>query len=198
MQQPGTYHYSKRNQHMTTEFPGYSGPQASTEAPLEMLAACHIRIRRQCDTLQRLVVHLNQHGCDTDARSAAASVIRYFDTAAVHHHADEEEDLFPAMLESMAGSDAVCIREMTSALAAEHRHLEAAWWALRKILLEISEGGSIALAAHTVEAFTGAYARHMQIEEDEVLPMADRLLSQHDIERIGRAMRLRRGIPDNA
>lgn len=183
---------------MATEFPGYSGPQASTEAPLEMLAACHIRIRRQCDTLQRLVPHLKQHGCDADARTAASSVIRYFDTAAVHHHADEEEDLFPAMIESMAGSDAVCIREMTNALVVEHRHLEAAWRALRKVLIDISEGSCATLDTDTVDTFTAAYIRHMQIEEDEVLPMADRLLSQADIERIGRAMRLRRGIPDNA
>lgn len=183
---------------MSTQFPGYAGPQASTEAPLEMLAACHIRIRRQCETLQRLVTHLAQHGCDADARSAAGNIMRYFDTAAVHHHADEEEDLFPAMLESMGGSDAVCIRDMTRALAAEHRHLETAWRALRKVLVQIEAGGPASLAAATVASFTDAYARHMQIEEDEVLPMADRLLSQHDIERIGRAMRRRRGIPDNA
>lgn len=41
--------------------------------------------------------------------------MRYFDTAA-RHHEDEEQDLFPALLESMAGSDAVCLRELTASL----------------------------------------------------------------------------------
>src|SRR3546814_7605088 len=98
---------------MSTEFPGFSGPAASTEAPLEMLAACHIRIERQCATLRRLAAHLTEHGADADARTAAMHVMRYFDTAAVQHHADEEVDLFPMLIESMAGSDAVCIRNMT-------------------------------------------------------------------------------------
>src|SRR3546814_12606910 len=110
---------------MSTEFPGFSGPAASTEAPLEMLAACHIRIERQCATLRRLAAHLTEHGADADARTAAMHVMRYFDTAAVQHHADEEVDLFPMLIESMAGSDAGCIRNMTQGPAVVHRELEA-------------------------------------------------------------------------
>ena len=60
-----------------------------------MLAACHLRIEQQCSTLRRLVPHLLAHGADSQARQAAASVLRYFQTAAIDHHADEEEDLFP-------------------------------------------------------------------------------------------------------
>src|SRR3546814_4094799 len=80
---------------MSTEFPGFSGPAASTEAPLEMLAACHIRIERHCATLRRQAAHLTEHGADADARTAAMHVMRCFDTAAEQHHADEEVDLFP-------------------------------------------------------------------------------------------------------
>jgi hypothetical protein len=53
---------------MGTEFPGFSGPSASTEAPLEMLAACHLRIERQCATLGRLAPHVAAHGADEEAR----------------------------------------------------------------------------------------------------------------------------------
>jgi len=181
---------------MSTAFPGFQGPSASTEAPLEMLAACHIRIQRQCATLRRLAAHLPSHGSDEDARSAATGILRYFDTAACNHHADEEEDLFPALLESMAGSDAVCIRALTSRLTDEHRLLEARWAEIRPLLVQISAGQPAALAPDMVDAFTGAYDRHMRMEEDEVLPMAARLLGDRDIERIGRAMRKRRGIED--
>ncbi len=182
---------------MSTAFPGFSGPAASTEAPLEMLAACHVRIDRYCDTLRRLAVHTLEHGSDAQAQRAAAGIVRYFDTAAVQHHADEEEDLFPALLESMAGSDAVCIREMTCSLAAEHRQLETAWRSLRPALQKIAAGSAAPLPDKLVATFTQAYARHMEIEENELLPMAARLLSEHDIERIGRAMRKRRGIGDS-
>ena len=93
-------------------------PGASTEAPLEMLAACHGRVHKQCETLGRLAAHLPTHGSDTAAQQAATAVMRYFDTAARDHHADEEEDLFPALLEAMAGSDAVCLRALTDGLVA--------------------------------------------------------------------------------
>ena len=98
--------------------PGQNHPSASFEVPLEMLAACHQRIVQQCDTLNRLLPHLAAHGADLQAQQAAQAVLRYFDQAAVDHHADEEQDLFPALLESMAGSDAVCLRELIDVLFA--------------------------------------------------------------------------------
>lgn len=221
---------------MSISIPGFSSPATSTEAPLEMLAACHIRIERQCATLRRLAAHLAEHGADEQARGAAAGVLRYFDTAAPQHHADEEQDLFPALLESMAGSDPVCLKGMTQGLRDEHRELETAWARLRPRLQAIAaapaagagstEAGSgrnteaggaalcvarkdargaqpghqersdsAALPAADVEAFAALYERHIRFEEDELLPMAARLLSDEELARIGRAMRERRGIP---
>ena len=72
-----------------------------------MLSACHGRVERQCETLLRLVPHLAANGPDQAAREAAQNVMRYFDTSAPHHHADEEEDLFPALLRS-APDDRAC------------------------------------------------------------------------------------------
>src|SRR5690348_12754836 len=111
---------------MGSEFPGFPAA-AGFEAPLEMLAACHGRIRTQCSTLVRLRSHVAAHGADDTARRAAVGVIRYFDRAARDHHDDEEQDLFPALLESMAGSDPVCIRQLIDSLADEHRELERLW-----------------------------------------------------------------------
>ncbi|MEO8523315.1 MAG: hemerythrin domain-containing protein [Caldimonas sp.] len=179
---------------MSTGLPGHSAPSAGFEVPLEMLSACHLRIEHQCSTLLRLVPHLVAHGADAEARSAAASVVRYFETAAMDHHADEEQDLFPALIESMAGSDAVCLRELTEGLVAEHRELEALWRHLRPALERVVASEAASLAAADVEAFVDRYARHIEREENELLPMAARLLGDEELERIGRAMRERRGI----
>ena len=159
-----------------------------------MLAACHGRVESQCATLQRLVPHLAQHGADEQVRTAAANVMRYFDTAAKHHHEDEEIDLFPALIESMAGSDAVCIRELTQELTADHRRLELAWQVLRGVLVQVAAGEPVLLDPNAVDAFTQTYARHIELEESELLPMAARLLGDGELEKIGRAMRARRGI----
>ena len=182
---------------MSVNFPGFSAPAAGPEAPLEMLSACHDRMERQCATLRRLMLHLVEHGVDEAALTAAANVMRYFDTSAKQHHADEEEDLFPALIESMAGSDAVCLRELTERLKADHRALEIAWQRVRGVLERVARGESVRLESDDVEALVGQYERHIEREERELLPMAARLLSEDDLARIGRALRERRGIGDN-
>lgn len=179
---------------MNINVPGHVAPTAGFEVPLEMLSACHARIEQQCATLRRMVVHLGRHGVDEDARVAAAGVMRYFDTAAVHHHADEERDLFPALIEALAGSDAVCLRELTTSLSSEHRELEVHWQRVRGLLARVVAGDGAALESSAVEGLVGRYQQHIEREEKELLPMAARLLSDDDLDRIGRAMRLRRGI----
>jgi len=179
---------------MTNSIPGHSRPRASFEVPLEMLAACHHRIESQCTTLQRLVAHLATHDVDTDASIAAAAILRYFDTSARDHHADEETDLFPALVESMAGSEAICIRDLIASLKADHRAIESRWQAVRPALLKIAAGEPQSLTTHDVTPLIALYQSHIAREEDELLPMAARLLSDSALDQIGRAMRERRGI----
>ncbi len=172
--------------------PGHHAPAVGFEVPLEMLAACHGRVQSQCETLNRLVVHLGSHGADLQAQQAAVAVMRYFDTSARHHHADEEIDLFPALIESMAGSDAVCLRALTASLTLEHRELELRWSHLRRQLEQVSGGHGASVAGDEVTGFVSLYEQHIAREESELLPMAQRLLSDEELDRIGLAMRTRR------
>ena len=171
-----------------------SGASAGFDAPLDMLSACHERIDKQCATLRRPPAHLAEHGADADARQAAANVMRYFDTAGRNHHEDEECDLFPALLESMAGSDAVCLRDITTALTRDHREIDRAWRTVREQLQGVTRGDASALDAAAVDDLISRHARHIAREEDELLPMARRLLSDDQLQAIGRAMRARRGV----
>jgi len=176
------------------DYLGDGGPAGGFEVPLEMLSACHQRALQQCATLRRLVAHLDADGNAADARVAAVAVLRYFDEAAKDHHADEETDLFPALVESMAGSDAVCIRDLIEALTLDHRALESHWQRLRPTLLAIASGASVPLPAADVKPFIALYERHIAREDSELLPMAQRLLADEALERVGQAMRERRGI----
>lgn len=177
---------------MTTSIPGFSAPAAASASPLAMLSACHHRIEAQCATLRRLVPHLLARGVDDEARAVANKLIAFFDTAAMQHHADEENDLFPALIESMAGSDAICLRQMIDGLTADHRTLEACWQQLRGVLERIAAGECVPLLADAVEVLAACHERHMEREERELLPMAARLLSDEDLARLEHAMRGRR------
>ena len=175
-------------------FPGFTSPAAGPEAPLDMLAACHTRVEKQCRTLERLQPHLLEHGSDTAAQEAAHAVLRYFNSAAKHHHEDEEEDLFPALLEAMAGSDAVCIRELTETLEAEHRALENLWARMHPQLQAIAQGKSVLLSKEEVAAFVTGYRTHILREDTELLPMAQRILGLQALAHLGQAMRQRRSL----
>lgn len=177
---------------MALTLPGHSAPAVGFEVPLEMLAACHGRVQHQCETLHRLLAHLKDHGADRPAQEAARAVMRYFDTAARHHHEDEEQDLFPALLGSMAGSDAVCLHELIAALCNDHRALERHWQLVRVALLQVQEGQGSTLADTDVPIFIDRYAQHIAREEAELLPMAVHLISAEELDRIGRNMRARR------
>ena len=56
------------------------------------------------------------------------------------------------LLESMASSDAVCLRELTAQLSAEHRELETDWQRLRLELERIIANPSASLSASDVES----------------------------------------------
>jgi hemerythrin-like domain-containing protein len=177
-------------------FPGFGSPAAGFEAPLEMLSACHGRVEDQCQTLLRLVAHLAANGPDQAAREAAQNVMRYFDTSARHHHADEEEDLFPALLQSAPQAGLAALRELIHALQAQHRRLEQAWAQLRPKLEAILPGTSPGLDADEVGRLVELYRSHIAREEEELLPLAARILGAAQLDGVGRAMRARRGIKD--
>lgn len=157
-----------------------------------MLSACHARITQQCHALRDLVPHLAARGTDARAREMAAAAVQFFDVAVARHHRDEEEDLFPALIESMAGSDAVCLRELTQGLAAEHQRLDVAWERLRPALEQVAAGAPAALAADEIETLAALYRQHIECEESELLPMAARLIADSELARIGRSMQARR------
>ncbi|WP_397475363.1 hemerythrin domain-containing protein [Pusillimonas sp.] len=177
---------------MVQAIPGFSSPSAGFDEPVDMLSACHDKLRSRCDTLTRLPGHVALHGADEQARSAAQSILRYFDGPALYHHADEEEDLFPALLESVAGSDATCLRGLFDKLSAEHRLLESQWQSLRPLLVKLHEGDPVNLPEHAVQGFVQGYAEHLVCEDQELLPMARRLLGDAALEQMGKAMQARR------
>lgn len=178
-------------------FPGYDTPAAGFEAPLEMLSACHGRVERQCQTLLRLVPHLAASGPDDAAREAARNVMRYFDTAARNHHADEEEDLFPALLQAATGTDLIRAQSLVAALQAQHRELEQVWANLRGTLERVCLGSLRELNLEEVGRLVWLYRSHIALEEEDLLPLAARLVATAQLDAVGRAMRMRRGITDD-
>lgn len=164
----------------------------SFDHPLEMLHACHGKIKRQLDTLQKLATHLPAHGCDKQAQQAAQGILRYFDTAGQFHHQDEEENLFPMLL-ALDVPDKAQVEALVERLLSQHVIMFAAWNDMRAILVKLAEGVNTPLPEALIEKLSGSYTRHIALEETELLPLSARLLSPQQIMALGKSMAERRG-----
>jgi hemerythrin-like domain-containing protein len=164
-------------------------PDASFDEPLEMLHACHERIRRHCQLIERLAAHVAAHGVDQEARVAARNICRFFEEAGANHHIDEELDVFPAMVHYAAGDSPLI--SAIDGLRNEHHLLEELWYEMRDCLQLDSEQPKVPDAI-TAARFTNDYERHIAFEESQIFPHAKVLIPADTLKTIGERMAKRR------
>lgn len=159
----------------------------SFESPVELLCACHGKIRRFATLCERLAAHTTAQGADEEARSAASAILRYFTVAVPLHHDDEDQDLFPALRELRDDSLMATMR----ALEQEHGELEALWEQVRPWLEGVQQGSARA-APEAMAQLASRYRDHIDREEREVFGCAARLPAPV-LREIGERMARRRG-----
>jgi hemerythrin-like domain-containing protein len=168
---------------------------AGFDEPLAALSACHRRIEKQLATLARLQKHLTRNVCDEESITAAAGILRYFLDAAPNHHADEESDLFPRLLRAaQATTDHALAYELVSRLLVEHRDMELIWARVREELEKLKPGEIGVLDLELCKNFARDYASHIDREDNQLLPLANRVLTSKELEALGNAMAKRRGL----
>jgi hemerythrin-like domain-containing protein len=175
---------------MTSTISLHDSPAAGFDAPFEMLEACHQRVERMLTLIERMAVHLDAHGADEQARQAARDVMRYFDTAAPHHHEDEERHVLPRL--RAHGHAALADR-----LQGDHHTMTAAWSAVRAVLLAIAEGqwprGGTPSTMAQWRDFVEMYRLHIELEEQEAYRAALPHFDTAALSAMGTEMSRRRG-----
>lgn len=159
-------------------------PPRAHASPLARLTTWHRLGERQLAALRDLPQQ-------PDAGIAEA-VLRYFDLTEAVHHRDEDDDLFPALLESMAASDPVCLRELAVGASAAHRAVEGAWRTLRPAVLALSRGEPARLSEAAIDALAERCRESFELEDREILPMAARLLDDATLRDLARRFDERR------
>jgi len=168
-------------------------PAAGFEQPFEMLETCHERVHRMLALLDRLVAHVREVGCDTQAQQAARDVMRYFDQAAPQHHRDEELHVFPPLL---AHGDPATLA-LVAQLQQDHLQMESRWSAARRVLADLAEARVDSLPGDQQQLLTlfgTLYGDHIRAEEDIAYPNAHALLDGEALLAMGREMMRRRGV----
>ena len=169
------------------------------DAPLGLLSDCHRRIEKFLSML--VVVADARRGAELTPqdRDVLTAALHYFRTAAPRHSADEEQSLFPRLRSSNDAQARAAVARLDT-LEADHRvaedHQDAVDVLGRRWLRQgtLRAGDARSLREHLV-ALERLYRRHIAVEDRELFPAAQRLLSASELEAVGREMAARRDVP---
>lgn len=156
--------------------------------PIEMLYACHGKVKRFCKQLEILPTYLTQHGVNQAVKNDVQQILNYFNLSAPLHHDDEEQDFFPALL-------AVCpqAQENVDKLETQHHDLHQNWANLAVELQALVEGKQTALDEALIKRFISGYDLHIGLEEP-LFELGKAHLSPETLHAIGQRMAARRKI----
>ena len=171
-------------------------PGSDGESPLSDFSNCHEGILSHLRAFGELPKLLESAG---RARKIAEDTLQFVQTAVFDHHADEERDLFPAVLaRAAAGSEHAEVQHLVEQLRAEHRSIEAQWARLQPELAKLAKGQDAELDTEDVEDLIRRYTAHARFEETEFLPRSAAILGQHSTEMaaLGLALHMRQVVRD--
>lgn len=169
------------------------------DEPLGLLSDCHRRIEQFLGAL--ITIAGARKGSELPAadRRALAGALAYFSTAAPRHSADEEDSLFPR-LRACEAPEARAAMQAVDRLEAEHKVADAHHQAVDRLGRRWLEAGSLepddvtALVGH-LQTLEQLYRAHIRVEDTELFPAAGNVLTEADLEAIGKEMAARRNVP---
>lgn len=161
---------------------------ATWNEPIEMLYACHSKVKRFCRQLRILPDYLEKHGYTQAVLNDVEQILTYFNRAAPLHHEDEEQDFFPALLNYAPQAQAT-IDELEN----QHDDLHENWVALSAQLEELLEERRENIDVMLIERFVQGYERHLALEEP-LFEMGREALPEDILSKMGQRMSLRRHV----
>lgn len=170
-------------------------PAPIAEQPLDEFSNCHGGILGKLDALDGLPALLAPAA---EARRIAADSLDFFSSVVYEHHAEEERELFPAVLASAAkGAEREHVQAMVDRLTREHRDVEAAWERLKPHLKAIAKGHDTTLDVQALADLVAHYKGHARYEEREFLPLSKTILGRNDnhLAALGVSLHMRRALP---
>jgi Hemerythrin HHE cation binding domain len=154
-------------------------PQSTSPAdsPVTDFSQCHAGIVAQLDALDSLPGLLLPA---QRARQTASATLSFFDDVILDHHAQEERELFPAVLASAAtGEERTEVAAIIRRLTTEHRGIESRWSALKAALRKIAKGQDAEIDETALHELVSVYRAHAAFEEQAFLPLSEVILGRN-------------------
>ena len=150
---------------------------STQDTPLQDFSHCHDGIVKKLDMLDELPELLT---AAERARDIAATALDFFREAMFAHHTDEERELFPAVLASATpGPERQRVQQMVDQLTREHRDVEAQWKQLEPLIKKLAKGQPADVNPQAVSSLVAQYQAHARFEEQEFLPLSEKILSRN-------------------
>jgi len=173
-----------------------ANPTPGFDRPLELIRQMHRRIEHRCALMGRLADHLAERGCDADARATAGHIVRFFDEDVARHHEDEELAFYDSVVGAAPEAERARMAALVAQLRTEHEELQSLWaGALRPQLVAVQQGRAAWLGGPEIERCHALYIAHTNREESDLIPVAEARFTPEALERLGRGMAGRRGLP---
>ena len=168
---------------------------ASGHSPIDDFSQCHAGILGHLQALDALPALLEPAA---RARQIAADTLSFFREAVFEHHAEEESELFPAVLASAhQGVERDKVQAIVDELTAEHRQVEAAWSRLEPKLKAVAKGHDVDMDGADIRALVQTYQAHARYEEEVFLPLSQAILGRNSnhLAALGVSLHLRHALP---
>jgi Hemerythrin HHE cation binding domain len=169
---------------------------AADDSPVQEFSHCHDGILAQLAELSRLP---ELAAAALQARRIAETSERFFREVVLVHHAEEEQELFPAVLQSArAGAERDRVKALVERLTRDHRDVEHDWGRLAAAVHAVARGRDAALDAARVAAFVARYRGHAEHEEKVFLPLARAILGRdgNHMAALGMSLHARHALPE--
>lgn len=143
----------------------------------ESLDRTHAQVLEVLKQFDQLLQHLDENGADEVAQASAQKIHVFFADSARQHHADEEQFVFPWLLN---GGNAELVQHIER-LKQDHGWLEEDWLELAPQIEAIAKGYSwydLDTLRHSLPVFTELYIEHIGLEESLIYPEAKRRQQQ--------------------
>ena len=147
------------------------------KTPLSHFSDCHAGITAALHALKELPALLEPA---ERARRIAQGTLNLYRNVVHEHHAQEETELFPAVMRSSRpGEEHDRVESMVRRMTYEHRSIEAAFKRLEPALKAIAAGRSATLNTDEIADLVAAYLDHAEYEERSFLPLSATVLSRN-------------------
>lgn len=173
-----------------------STTDAAGHSPIDDFSQCHVGILGHLQALGTLPALLEPAA---QARKIAADTVSFFPEAVYEHHAEEEKELFPAVLASATkGDERDKVQAIVTELTTEHRQVEAAWSKLEPKLKAVAKGYDIDVDPADIQALVDTYQAHARYEEEVFLPLSQTILGRNSnhLAALGMSMHMRHALPE--